>query len=325
MKRTGLFLLAIIFTIFLGSWGMWGHYAINQSAIFALPQPLSQFFYNHIDFVSESANLPDVRKYSHLKDKAEGPRHYIDIEDFGDIPFDSIRTKKWDEKSLQKWGSLPWFMSDTHKSLVASMKGGRRTETLFTAAELGHYIADAHMPLHTSSNHDGQLTNQRGIHAHWEALLVERYGKGYNLKVDNAVYIKDVDAEIWKIIKETHSLVDTLLTVDRKLRSEFPADNLYEKDADGKVIKNKFGQWVFSKEYSELLHNALNGMVEKQMRKSVQDVANFWFTAWVDSGKPNLVSMDQPDVTKRTQKQYKKDLKIWQKGMVPYQYLEKEY
>ncbi|MBK6976273.1 MAG: hypothetical protein IPH28_03465 [Cytophagaceae bacterium] len=61
------------------------------------------------------------------------------------------------------------------------------------------------------------------------------------------------------------------------------------------------------------------------MRKSVQDVANFWYTAWVDAGKPDLVSMDQPDVTKRAQKQYKKDLKIWNKGTVPYQYLEKEY
>jgi hypothetical protein len=29
--------------------------------------------------------------------------------------------------------------------------------------DLGHYIADGHMPLHTSDNHDGQNTNQKGI------------------------------------------------------------------------------------------------------------------------------------------------------------------
>ena len=52
-----------------------------------------------------------------------------------------------------------------------------------------------------------------------KAMLVERYGKGYNLKVNNATYINDVDAEIWKIIKETHSLVDTLLAIDRNLRN----------------------------------------------------------------------------------------------------------
>lgn len=325
MKRLGLVSVATLFVIFLSSWGMWGHYAINQSAIFSLPQPVAQFFYSHIDFISEGGNLPDVRKYSHLKDKAENPRHFIDIEDFGNIPFDSIRTRKWDEKSLQKWGNLPWFMSDTYKSLVNSMKTGRRTETLFSAAELGHYIADAHMPLHTSSNHDGQLTNQRGIHAHWEALLVERYAKSYNLKVAPATYITNVDAEIWNIIRDTHSLVDTLLAIDRKLRSEFPAEQLYEKDKDGKVVKNKFGQWVFTKEYSELLHKSLNGMVEKQMRKSIQQVSNFWYTAWVDAGKPDLLAMEQPELLKRTNKQYKKDVKIWQGGQLPYQYMEKEY
>jgi len=325
MNRIKLLVSAILLTAVLGSWGMWGHYAINQSAIFSLPQPIAQFFYRHIDFISESGNLPDVRKYSHLKDKAENPRHFIDVEDFGGIPFDSIRTKKWDEKTLQKWGNLPWFIGDTYKSLVTSMKNNRRTETLFSAAELGHYIADAHMPLHTSSNHDVQLTNQRGIHAHWEALIVERYAKGYNLKVAPASYISNVDAEIWNIIKETHSLVDTLLAIDRKLRSEFPADKLYEKDKDGKVVKNKFGQWIFTAEYSDLLHKSLNGMIEQQMRKSIQQVSNFWYTAWVDAGKPNLSNLEEPQLLKRDQKQYKKDIKIWKKGQLPYQYMEKEY
>jgi hypothetical protein len=39
----------------------------------------------------------------------------------------------------------------------------KKHEILFIAADLGHYIADAHMPLHTSDNHDGQLTDQKGI------------------------------------------------------------------------------------------------------------------------------------------------------------------
>ena len=32
-----------------------------------------------------------------------------------------------------------------------------QTKILRYAAELGHYIADAHVPLHASSNHNGQL------------------------------------------------------------------------------------------------------------------------------------------------------------------------
>lgn len=328
MNRFKFLPLAVLLVFFLSSWGMWGHYSINQSAIFALPKPLAQFFYNHLDFVAEGANVPDLRKYSHLKDRNEGPRHFIDIEDFGDIPFDSLKVKPkkaFEDKNLQKWGYLPWFVVETSKSLTTAMKGGRRTEALFIASELGHYIADGHMPLHTSSNFDGQLTDQKGIHAHWEALLPERYGANYKLNAAPARYIKDVNSEIWEIIRHTHALADTMLMIDKKIRNEFPAENLYEKDVNGKVVKNKFGQMVFSKEYSELFHTALNGMVEKQMRRSIQAVADFWYTSWVDAGQPDLLQQDQADITKRNTKLYKKDLKMWQNGKLPYQYLEKEY
>jgi hypothetical protein len=45
--------------------------------------------------------------------------------------------------------------------LTQAFKEKRKSEILFIAADLGHYIADAHMPLHTSDNHDGQLTDQK--------------------------------------------------------------------------------------------------------------------------------------------------------------------
>ncbi len=38
------------------------------------------------------------------------------------------------------------------------------------SADLSHYIGDAHVPLHTTSNHNGQLTNQVGIHAFGKAV-----------------------------------------------------------------------------------------------------------------------------------------------------------
>jgi ribose 5-phosphate isomerase len=46
------------------------------------------------------------------------------------------------------------------EKIDTSIQGKRKSEILFIA-DLGHYIADAHMPLHTSDNHDGQLTDQR--------------------------------------------------------------------------------------------------------------------------------------------------------------------
>lgn len=48
------------------------------------------------------------------------------------------------------------------------MQRGRKDEILFLAGDLGHYLGDAQMPLHTSLNHNGQLTGQTGIHAFFE-------------------------------------------------------------------------------------------------------------------------------------------------------------
>lgn len=32
----------------------------------------------------------------------------------------------------------------------------------------------------------------------------------------------------------------------------------------------------------------MNGQVERQMRKSIKMTADFWYTAWVDAGQPDL-------------------------------------
>src|SRR5258708_26133945 len=69
------------------AWGAWGHQHINRSAVFALPADIRPFFYNHIDFITEKAVVPDLRKYT-INDRAEFPRHYINLESYdpqGDI------------------------------------------------------------------------------------------------------------------------------------------------------------------------------------------------------------------------------------------------
>jgi len=321
---TGLSLVLI-----LSSWGIWGHQHINKSAVFALPDELRIFFYNHIDFITEESNIPDLRKYT-LNDKSENPRHYIDIEDFK-TPIDDIsRTgkeayAKYDSKMLQSSGILPWYIQEVTEKLVKSMQGKRKTEILFLAADLGHYLADAHMPLHTSSNHNGQLTNQNGIHSFWEAQLPELYGPKYNFNISQARYIDDITKETWRIIKHSHELADTLLAKDRELRKTFPADKIFKKDENGKIIRNKFNQAVYSPEYAELYHKALNGMIENQMKEAITATANFWYTAWVNAGKPDLKALDDEQLTKRNKSLLKKDLKAWQKGKITMLKAEPEY
>lgn len=301
------------------SWGTWGHQHINNAAVFALPGGMRSFFYNHIDFITEESVIPDVRKYT-INDKAEFARHYIDMESFQQGPADSLPqtmkavNAKYDAKFLDKNGILPWYMMEVMQKLTKAFQDKKKAEILFLAADLGHYLGDANMPLHTSLNHDGQLSGQRGIHAFFESQLPELFGNSYNFYTGEAVYIKDVQAEVWRIVNESHKLADTLLLTEQKVKSGFDTAKIYQKDPAGNIIKNKYNQWVHSYEYALAWHSALNGMVEKQLRAAVASTANFWYTAWVNAGSPDLSTLDEPALTERNRKNFKKDYKRWQNG-----------
>jgi len=314
-KLIALFALAIGFLTL--SWGIVGHERINKAAVMALPHPLQVFFYNHIDFITQEASVPDIRKYA-LNYKDENPRHYFDMENFG--PAESWpqtleeAKNKYDAKFLNDNGILPWYIEDVMVKLTKAFKDKNRAEILFLAADLGHYIGDAHMPLHTSANHDGQLSDQKGIHSLWESKLPELFAKNYKLNVPQAHYYEDVHKATWDMINDTHSLAQPLLDIDKKLRTSTPENQVFKMDADGKVVKSKYNSAVFSDEYAKKLHKELNGMVENQMKKAITATASFWFTAWVNAGQPDLSNLDAPAVTQRNNQNLKDDLKMFQNG-----------
>ena len=171
-RRTHLLLLTVFFGILgtsslLFAWGAWGHQHISHAAVFALPPEMRIFFYNHIDYITTESTVPDVRKFA-MTDREEYGRHFIDVEGFGDKPFETL-PKTWKEAkakysadTLQKFCTLPWYVQEMQTKLTTAFKERRKDAILFLAGDIAHYIADAYMPLHTSLNHDGQLTDQRG-------------------------------------------------------------------------------------------------------------------------------------------------------------------
>ena len=325
MKRKMLIYLFTILFLLTGmplsfGWGIWGHKHINKAAVFALPAELRTFFYNHIDFITEESVVPDIRKYT-INDKMEFARHYIDIEDFG-MPVEDFpktmkeATSKFDSTLLQKSGMLPWYIQTITDKLTRAFKNKNKTEILFLAADLGHYIGDAHMPLHTSSNHDGQLTNQKGIHSFWESQLPELFGDRYNFYTGEAKFINNIADETWNIIKHSHQLADTVLITEKKLRESFSKEKIYKTDSNKNILKNQYKQPVHTLEYAKKYHDALNGMVENQMRAAIMATASYWYTAWVNAGKPNVTSLDSEDLTNRNKKYLKEDMKAWTKGKI---------
>jgi hypothetical protein len=303
------------------AWGVYGHKHIVHAAIFALPLEMGVFFYNHTDFLTEESVVPDIRKYT-IGDKAEFPRHYINLEAYGyTIPMAMPQTMqqataKYPNDSLQRHGILPWYIQVMMTRLTTAFRNGNSAEILVIAADLSHYIADAHMPLHTTINHNGQLTGQKGIHAFWESQLPEMFGDSYNYHIDDAHYLPDVTQATWAIIAHTYSLADTMLLADRELKKTVSVGDMYAIDTAGNLMSTRYGDPVHSKAYATKYNGMLHGMVERQMRLAIQATADFWYTAWVNAGKPDLMNLDPKDVTERNKAYFNEDRKEWEKGKI---------
>ena len=313
MKRLTIITALIIPIILCTSWGFFAHQRINQLAVYTLPNGMIGFYKKNIKYITEHAVDPDKRRYA---DTLEAPRHYLDVENY-EKNIDSIpmkwddALKKYGQKKLSENGIVPWQIQRSYYSLVKAFKTHDSLRILKISAELGHYIADAHVPLHTTNNHNGQLTNQVGIHAFWESRLPELFSTKYNYVVGRAVYIENPLKEAWKIVKHTHTLVDTVINFEAQLNASFPSDQKYSlSERNNTVLKQ------YSVEYSKTYHDKMNSMVERQMRSSIFQIGCFWFSAWVDAGQPVLKNLIKTELDADERKQEADTEKKFEKGKV---------
>jgi hypothetical protein len=151
------------------------------------------------------------------------------------------------------------------------------------SADLGHYIGDAHVPLHCTSNYNGQQTDQYGIHALWESRLPELFGNNYDCLVDDLQLIDDIRSFSWNIVKQSSGAVDSVLSIEKNISDSLPDDQKYIYESRGQAVVR-----TFSKRYSDAYHLALNGMVERRFKESISAVASLWYSAWIDAGQPEL-------------------------------------
>jgi hypothetical protein len=196
---------------------------------------------------------------------------------------------------LHDHGILPWHLQSMQTRLTAAFINKDKPRILQLSAEMGHYLGDAHVPLHTTQNYNGQLTDQVGIHALWESHIPEYFASTtYQLWTGKAEYWERPEAIFWQICKDSQSLVEDVLRLEKQVRDTFPAHNQWCFVIQGKgTIKKP------CKAFSLAYQQAMNGMVEKQMKKTIQAIASSWYTAWMDAGQPNLGKMNQVRVKKK--------------------------
>ncbi len=305
-------------TIIASGWGVWGHKHIGRGAVLALPAEMGVFYYNHIDFITEGSVVPDLRR-GVLNDKAEPPKHFIDVEDFkvdsvGALPKTwKLLTARYDSAFLQKAGVLPWHIQMLMDKLTAAFKKRSPGEIIFISAELSHYISDAHVPLHTTNNYDGQLSDQKGIHSLWESQIPELFGNTYKFSTGQPKYIYNIQNEIFDIINNSYHLSEITLAVEQILKNKTPKEKIFQPKTPEDTSKRVPKRTV---EYARAYDDALNGMVQKQMMSSIESVSSFWYTAWVNAGKPELTSLDDEHLTEQNHKNYNRELKAFKNGKI---------
>jgi hypothetical protein len=296
------------------SWGFYGHRRINRMAVFTLPPEMLGFYKKHIEYITEHAVDPDKRRYSV---EAEAPRHYIDIDHYGPNAFDSVphfwknAVAKYTEDTLNAYGIVPWWIETMTYRLTMAFKDGDVDRILRYSAELGHYVGDAHVPLHTTENYNGQLTNQHGIHGFWESRVPEMEGESYDYFVGQAYYVEDVIGTAWDIVRVSHSEVDSVLSFEAQLNATTPPDQKYSFEQRGNATIK-----TYSASYTSAYSAALNGMVERRMRAAILMVGSLWYTAWVNAGQPDLTKLEDKDVSDSAKAAQDAEEYLWKNGKV---------
>ena len=291
LLAVGFFLICSLSINQASAWGFWAHQRINRLAVFTLPPEMLVLYKKHIEYLTEHAVDPDKRRYAV---DGEAARHYIDLDHYGHYPFEEL-PRQWDSAvsvysvdTLNAYGNLPWHLPADVWKLKEAFEAGDLNRILKLSADIGHYVGDAHVPLHTTENYNGQLTGQKGIHGFWESRLPELFASKFNFFVGRAFFIEDLLMEAWQAVLESHRALDTVLNFERELQAIFPPDKKYGYESRNNIVVR-----VYSREYAAAYHTRLNGMVERRMRLAIRRVGAYWYTAWLLADAPDLSPLIQ--------------------------------
>jgi hypothetical protein len=253
------------------AYGFRAHSAVNLRAIETLPDEMRIAFAPYAELLSKHASDPDRWKESNPK---ESHKHWIHLEFYSDWPFTSL-TRDFNEiENRYAWGTinnngrLIWTIVDYTDSLTAAMADGRWMWATYYASALGHYVADGHQPLHTTTNYDGQETGNDGIHLRFEIHMLDAHWDPSTMRLTQAQYVEDVFDYALCFLRDTHSGCELIMRGDNEARSA----------SAGR----------FDSTYYEVLWDQTGRGVSGWLEDATSDLGSLWYTAWVDAGRPDI-------------------------------------
>jgi hypothetical protein len=294
MKRSRVFSIALLCAVYgalqapVQGWGMDVHRLITRRAIDGLPMEIRPFFQARRDFIVEHAVDPDLWRVVGLKGNLgeEDPNHYLDLDGLDEpAPFKGVPRDldafiaRYGVDRANKMGRLPWRTEEIYTKLVSTFRDiGKPTapyaadNSRYLMAVLAHYVEDAHVPFHATANHDGQLTNQRGIHSRFEDKLVMRNVTTLKLAPVTVRPISNIRDFIFDTLVTSQSEVAAVLDADKRAAASHPGyDDAY---------------------YAAFLSGA-RPVVEKRLSDAASAVASVVSAAWHAAGEPKLAISPQ--------------------------------
>jgi predicted AlkP superfamily phosphohydrolase/phosphomutase len=261
------------------AWGFTAHRLVNEKAIETLPEPLLSFFRRNADYVTEHAVDPDLWR---AVGQDREPNHFLDMDAFGPpsaggIPKDEAEHLRVHGPDAAEKGRLPWRIGEAYRDLVAAFREESAQRILERATLLGHYVGDAHVPLHAALNYDGQLTGQTGLHNRWESGLVERFER--QLRAEMAPRPARPVGD--PVLLAFDTLVESFELSLQSLASD--KESTEGTDLADTPLDDRYGDAYYSRMYERE-----RATVRTRLAASASTLGSLWLTAWQEAGRPPL-------------------------------------
>ena len=260
------------------AWGFEAHRFIADQMIALLPTDIRPIFEQRRATIVERAVDPDLWRNVFVE---EAPNHFVDMDYFGKYPFDALpreydrAVERWGREVIHTQGLVPWRTAEMFGNLRREFEALKRENApgyvqdniAFYAAVMSHYIGDAHVPLHSVVNYDGQETNQHGVHGRWESELFNRTRARLKIAPAAPRAVQEPRDFIFNTLLASNRLAEAVLESDRRAAagSDFYDDTYYA---------------AFEKEQMTAL--------ERRINDSITAVASLIVGAWEAAGRPGI-------------------------------------
>jgi hypothetical protein len=269
IRITGIIILSFV----LISWGGTGHYKINQASSLSFNQEMSQFYSWTNTLASHASDADDRKSW----DYSESPKHYIDIDNYsefntsGSIPQTlSGAIAAHGSSFVYDNGILPWATLTAYDSLKNCFVRKDWNKAVLFASDLGHYVADGHMPLHITRNYNGYDTDNDGIHSRYESTMINSYISQITYTGENISAISNVNQYVFNYIYANYPYVDSVIAADNYAKS----------------ISSDYS----STAYKTALWNKSKVFTIRLFKDASHALAELIYTAWVAAGSPSMTA-----------------------------------